>query len=807
MAITVNVNGITGGGGNQQPPSQPPSQTPPPSQYGGQQPLSPPPPANTGYQNTSRTMNSRGSYDAYDRPDFQQYAYNQAGATNTPLPSSDSMIQDIRREMTSRGIVLVPGTNNFSTMMNTLKQQQRSNVMGQIESDYQNRLTSIDLNKDAFMAEITSRLEDSRSKELAGVKSKQGRDRINKVYDELLEHEYKWGDKLFAGQYSAAAAERGRSVSDAEQRLTEAIQRLTEEMSQGNANSYLGQLRDKYKEAVWRRDNAETEEGVKEANREAAKIQERIQRTMGGGMSPAAMRWMGALGTSAGILANTAIQSAMLSDQQNWGLGLEQASSVLSGNAFQAIRQRNAYENQQTSMWFGAGGAVAGALAGAMIGSAVPVIGTIVGGIIGGILGGAGGTAGAYYIGGNRERLREDKRVQAADLWRQEEQRMMAYNDLVMLTRGGNNDIGDVRNWYIAQSSDAARSKLQAEGFGNILSINARAFTPGASDLDKANGVRGILTAYDLGYTAPEFAQKAAQRIKQRGFVDDNSIQNALYAEALERVFSMNAGTLGALSAYDRFGNNANQDFSNLAKTLANLGTTGMAEGSWARSDEFAGYMTQLQSAQRGTFLTVDNARAGRQIATGQAIFGDKFGNEAMQGIQQINNQVQNPGQGFIKTLLYDVIQELYPYTRGDLRKIKMAQFDPTKQNEIQTALAKRVASIYGSPDTTTGFLAFQEIYGINNPNVLNPLAKQMLRGGLEARGLDRASQAELVQPMNSAGYTPEITKNLNIAADNVMSELLGYQESMVQISNQLLEILRDDTNKTLREAVAELRK
>ena len=60
---------------------------------------------------------------------------------------------------------------------------------------------------------------------------------------------------------------------------------------------------------------------------------------------------------------------------------------------------------------------------------------------------------------------------------------------------------------------------------------------------------------------------------------------------------------------------------------------------------------------------------------------------------------------------------------------------------------------------------------------------------------------------MNSAGYTPEITKNLNIAADNVMSELLGYQESMVTISNKLLEILRDDTNKTLREAVAELRK
>ena len=106
----------------------------------------------------------------------------------------------------------------------------------------------------------------------------------------------------------------------------------------------------------------------------------------------------------------------------------------------------------------------------------------------------------------------------------------------------------------------------------------------------------------------------------------------------------MNSGALGQLSAYDRFGkNNANQDFANLAITLDALGTTGMRNGQWARSDEFAGYMTQLQQGQRSTFLTVDNARAGRQIATGQAIFGDRFGSVAMQGIQQVNNTIQNP--------------------------------------------------------------------------------------------------------------------------------------------------------------------
>ena len=217
--------------------------------------------------------------------------------------------------------------------------------------------------------------------------------------------------------------------------------------------------------------------------------------------------------------------------------------------------------------------------------------------------------------------------------------------------------------------------------------------------------------------------------------------------------------------------------------------------------------MSQLQGSQRSTFLTVDNARAGRQVATGQRMFGDKFGAEAMQGIQAVNNQVQNPGGGFAKTLLYDVIQELYPDTRGDLRKIKMAQYDPDKQNKIQKEYAKRIASIYGGPETTSGFLAFQEIYGIQNPNILNPIAKQMVSGGgLEAVGLKHADQDELVAPISKGGYTPEVTKKLNVSADEQIRDMLKYSQKMVDISAELLRIIKEDTNKTLKEAVDKLK-
>jgi hypothetical protein len=337
-------------------------------------------------------------------------------------------------------------------------------------------------------------------------------------------------------------------------------------------------------------------------------------------------------------------------------------------------------------------------------------------------------------------------------------------------------------------------------GFGNETApaVNAAgAFNPNNQGLD----------LYDLGYTSPEFAQQAARRIKQRGMVREDSIENALYADALERIFSLSSGALGTLSQYDRFGkNNANQDFANLAGTLDRLGTTGMRQGAWARSDEFLGYMTQLGQSQRSTFLTVDNARSARQVATGQAMFGDKFGAEAMRGIEAVNNQVQNPGGGYAKTLLYDVIQELYPDTRGDIKKIREAQYDPSKQNAIQKAFAKRVQEMYGGADTTSGFLAFEEIYGINNPNVLNPIVKQMTEGGgLEATKLSKANQEELVKPISQGDYTPQVTKELHKAADAQMAELLNYERDLVQISGDLLKIIRQDIKETLNEAVKKL--
>lgn len=739
----------------------------------------------------------------YQRIDPNQYVPQRL--QNPAMPPSDRMVEDIRREISQRGVLLVPGTSNFSTMMNTLRQNQRNNINANILSQYDKNIEDVEDAREKAHADVADNIYNALQGALAGITDPIRIKGIKYKYSKLEEQEHDRVDAAFDPIIQRIQNDRAQAESESEDNLTRAIEELTAEIKHGNPDSYLNRLKDDYKTAIYKRDNATTEADAIEASKEASKIQERIARA-NGAPNPRMMRLAGGAVTAVGLLGNAAFQYAQISDRMQWGLGLEQASSILNGNAFNAIRQRNAYESQQASTWWGAGAGAVGALGGAAIGSmfggigAVP--GYIIGGLIGALAGGVGGQAGAYYLGGNRERVREDYRAQASELWRAEEQRISQFNDLAMLTRGNNGYVGGVRNWYINQSQDPLMKTIMGDmgGFGNETApaVNAAgAFNPNNQGLD----------LYDLGYTSPEFAQQAARRIKQRGMVRGDSIENALYADALERIFSLSSGALGTLSQYDRFGrNNANQDFANLAGTLDRLGTTGMRQGAWARSDEFLGYMTQLGQSQRSTFLTVDNARSARQIATGQAMFGNKFGAEAMRGIEAVNNQVQNPGGGYAKTMLYDVIQELYPDTRGDIRKIREAQYDPSKQNAIQKAFAKRVKEMYGGADTTSGFLAFEEIYGINNPNVLNPIVKQMTSGGgLEATKLSKANQGELVKPISQGDYTPQVTKELHKAADAQMAELLNYERDLVQISKDLLKIIRQDIKETLNEAVKKL--
>lgn len=762
MSITVNVNGVTGGG------SVPPS-----------------PPPNT----PSNTGGNQSGVGGYIRPDLQQFAPS-SGITNNPLPSSDMMVQDIRREMTNRGVVLVPGTSNFSTMMNALRDQQRRSVMSDIDRQYQQQVRTIDQAQDDYQEEMLRRINATREAEIQ--KSPWAKDSINQKFDKLIDKESLQANKFFASFVTQAENERDRQKKGAEDNLTDAIKRLTEELSRGNKDSYLNQLREKYRQAIFKRDDAMTEKEAREASREAAKIQERMQRAQGGGRS-IGDRLLGATPAAIGGLFNVAgiyLQGLRLEDQMRWGLPIQMSRAMLGGDPYSAYSQEMNMRQQRIENNWQLGGAGLGAIIGILTSIiATPAVGMLVGAIASG-LGSLGGSQGGYFLGGGREAELEKKRADASSLWNQAEGKIMQFNALATLLRpNSSGGIGDIRDFLINQSSQRVPDD----------SSLANAFIRSSNRLD----------LYDLGYTSPEFSQQVVNRVKSRGFSEGfiADVEHAIRQDALERYYNMSSNSLGSLSAFDRFGrNNATQDFANLVATLESLGTTGMSNG-YVRGEEFAGYMSQLQSSQRSTFLSVDNARIGRQIATAESRFGKNLGPEVMQGIQSINNQVQNPGGGIFQALLYDIIQELYPDTRGDLRKIRLAQYDPAKQNEIQKAFAQRLAQIYGGPDTTGGFLAMQGAYGIQNANVLQGLANQMVfGGGLEAKRLKSADVGAMTDIFNKENYTPKATQSIRSATDEHLSVLLQYQEDMVDIAAKILSTVRNDINESLKEVAAELK-
>ena len=115
--VVVNINGNPTGGQNQSPNNQ--RQTAPPRQ-GVVQPQQPP-------VNPQPSNYGGGSGQAPQQPNNGGSA---ASTGNMPaMPTFDRIAQDIRREMQTRGCLLVPGSANFNQLMSQVQSQYKIKPM------------------------------------------------------------------------------------------------------------------------------------------------------------------------------------------------------------------------------------------------------------------------------------------------------------------------------------------------------------------------------------------------------------------------------------------------------------------------------------------------------------------------------------------------------------------------------------------------------------------------------------------------------------------------------------------------------
>ena len=737
MAITVEVRGNSGGSGGGSNFNQPP-QTPP---SGG---------------------------NGYQRVDLNQY---NPGDSSSVMPSSNRIAEDIRREIQQRGIVMVPGTQNFSTMMNQMRQQQAQNISNSIGSNYNKGISTIDNMRDKAHADVADRIFDATQSALQGITNPVNIRNIQKKYSRIEEREHDRIDSFFQPFYERANQEKESAEKASEDELTKAIQQLTQEFQRGNEGSYVNGLRNQYREAVWKRDNAGTKEEAEQFAKEAAEAQKRLgdisNRGSGGNLAMTLLRGGAGMG-----LAYTAIDDVVkLKNMQFQNRMTDQnlVSQTANGNVFGAVQadaERNLQNNQVIASTIGS------------------VIGGVAGFFLGGVAGAAAGAMGGSYAGskiadligvfnGDKETIAQ---AQLGQILQSNEQKIMGYNTLAMMTRGGG-------------SIDARRQSLINAAYISSDPILNSAMKLSGNAPSAIWNQNSAFNLYDLGYTAPEFSQMAAQRIAARGFGATNAdaaIRRAFNADAMEKVFSLGSGSLNSLAQWDRYrGTDYTQTFANLAATMNGLGTRGFSNGDYGRAGEYIGYQNQLMQSQFNQGILNPSANyATGTLATLQNVFGNALNSQTISSYNRMQSAVKNPNGDMARMVLYDVVKREFK-TGNNLAAIKKALYsqDGKVQDEVNKLYIERLKKMYGDPMTSTsGYVNFAGIFGEENPYMLEKL---MTAG---SKGASKVANGSVGGYANQAkGWASPITQSVNKISDAAMSQTAAYQDNMTDMINLMI--------------------
>ena len=260
--VVVNINGNPTGGQNQSPNNQ--RQTAPPRQ-GVVSPQQPP--VNLQPSNYGGSIGSTAQ-----QPNNGVSAAPNTSTGNMPaMPTFDRIAQDIRREMQTRGCLLVPGSSNFNQLMSQVQSQYKNKADDAVDAKYNNLRQEITQRRQSEVDALIESFNNKRERALE--KHPENADTINANFDRLIQEKLGKIDKKYLLEYTDLEDNAPQERANVDKELAKIAAEIVQEMKKGNSNSYLGRLRGELNEARWRRDNAETEDEAKDASREMASIQ------------------------------------------------------------------------------------------------------------------------------------------------------------------------------------------------------------------------------------------------------------------------------------------------------------------------------------------------------------------------------------------------------------------------------------------------------------------------------------------------------------------------------------------------------
>jgi hypothetical protein len=207
------------------------------------------------------------------------------------LPTNDRMIDDIRREMQQRGVVLVPGSSSMTQIINQYGQSQKGVVNDAISERYDSRRADLHQRMSREYEAIDKQMEEQRKSGLASLGANANdpfyRSILDQQIDQQREAEYRRVGSKFDAEENDLIEQEKTERSKAEAELTSAIKELTEyfnrQSESGTSDSYIGRLRAQQKALILERDSAETEVGAMDAGKRLADVNEQLRRALSGG--------------------------------------------------------------------------------------------------------------------------------------------------------------------------------------------------------------------------------------------------------------------------------------------------------------------------------------------------------------------------------------------------------------------------------------------------------------------------------------------------------------------------------------------
>ena len=226
---------------------------------------------------------------------------------------------------------------------------------------------------------------------------------------------------------------------------------------------------------------------------------------------------------------------------------------------------------------------------------------------------------------------------------------------------------------------------------------------------------------YEMGLSVPDFAASAEKRISQRGMAQ-NGISEAYFQEVLERVFSLDRGSLGLAGKYDRYGVYATDAITDLVSRLERISGSGVTQGNYARVQEYLGMQQDLMGNYMRFADKPSALIANRDLAAFASLNNYTVDTRTPGEIKAVQNQLINPQNDRMKAILYSVVEEtMSEYkgqnVRGRVDLIDQILNDPTYQGVIEKALMERLTSMYGGFDTPMGYMMIKsQLQGIESP-------------------------------------------------------------------------------------------